>query len=116
MPRFNSSWKCADCGITQRKEPHRKLADHMLEAHEKTWDELSNTYIKKKGVTNARIEYRVIDWSKMKSRPTGGPKYTVVTIFPGHLTEEIETATLYNSPYRDLADHFLLEQETKTND
>lgn len=56
-----------------------------------------------------RIEYRVIDWARMYHRPTNGPDYTVVQIFPGHLTPEIEEATVYKSPHHDLADHCLLE-------
>lgn len=31
--RFDFSWKCPVCGMHQRKEPHRRLADHMAAAH-----------------------------------------------------------------------------------
>ena len=27
----HDKWKCPDCGMTERKEPHNRLKDHMLE-------------------------------------------------------------------------------------
>lgn len=39
------SWKCRDCGMTSRKEPHRRLSDHMLLAHSKVWSEDERAYV-----------------------------------------------------------------------
>ena len=50
------------------------------------------------------MEYRVIDWTKMKSRAVDGPRFTVVTIFPGHLTAEVMEATVAVNRHASLAD------------
>lgn len=38
------SWKCQDCGMTSRREPHRRLCDHMESSHGKAWDEQASEY------------------------------------------------------------------------
>lgn len=43
--RLRFDWKCPDCGMTQRKEPHRKLADHMEAAHGKRWSDEAQRYL-----------------------------------------------------------------------
>ena len=45
MPRLDFSWKCRDCGITSRKEPHRRLSDHMMVVHDKVWSDDVNAYV-----------------------------------------------------------------------
>lgn len=37
-------WKCRDCGMTERKEPHLQLSDHMQRYHGKTWSEARGMY------------------------------------------------------------------------
>ena len=46
MPRFDFSWKCRDCGMTSRKEPHRRLSDHMSAVHNKVWSDDASAYVK----------------------------------------------------------------------
>lgn len=38
-------WKCPDCGMTERKEPHRRLAHHMEAAHGKRWSDERGEYV-----------------------------------------------------------------------
>jgi hypothetical protein len=39
-----SDWKCRDCGMTSRKEPHNTLSDHMEIAHGKRWCESTRAF------------------------------------------------------------------------
>lgn len=39
-------WKCRDCGMTSRKEPHNRLSDHMEIAHGKRWSEELQSFCK----------------------------------------------------------------------
>jgi len=41
-----SDWKCSDCGMTSRKEPHKTLSDHMEIAHRKRWSEELQSFCK----------------------------------------------------------------------
>jgi hypothetical protein len=38
-------WKCPVCNIRQRKEPHRRLSEHMAAAHSMKWSREHNRYI-----------------------------------------------------------------------
>lgn len=58
MPRFDFSWKCRDCGMTSRKEPHRRLQDHMHLTHGKVWSDAQNQYVVK---ANDENESRLVD-------------------------------------------------------
>ena len=39
------SWKCGQCGMTSRKEPNRKLEEHMNAVHAMAWSDEKNTYV-----------------------------------------------------------------------
>ena len=39
------SWKCGQCGMTSRKEPHRRLADHMHAEHGMLWSDSENAFV-----------------------------------------------------------------------
>lgn len=47
MKRFDFSWKCAVCGMHQRKEPHRSLGEHMESEHAMVWSDVQNKYVAK---------------------------------------------------------------------
>jgi hypothetical protein len=35
------------CGMPQRKEPHRRLSEHMEAKHDMVWSDEHNKYVKK---------------------------------------------------------------------
>ena len=43
--KLDFSWKCGQCGMTSRKEPHRRLADHMHAEHGMVWCDKQNAFV-----------------------------------------------------------------------
>jgi hypothetical protein len=41
------TWKCAICGMTDRREPHRRLSDHMEVIHGQVWCDKLQKYVLK---------------------------------------------------------------------
>ena len=40
-------WKCPMCRMTERKEPHWSLGEHMEVRHNKVWNPATGTWVEK---------------------------------------------------------------------
>ncbi len=70
ITRRSFTWKCQDCGMTERKEPHLRLSDHMVRTHDKKWNAVEQRYVSCTANAHALAEERS---DNSQQRVVGGP-------------------------------------------
>lgn len=62
------TWKCAICGMTDRREPHRRLSDHMEVIHGQVWCEKLQKYVAKKVENQNRLRPDISDGNRREMK------------------------------------------------